>query len=195
MSSALVLDLAKEITLDHENVRDLFQRFQAAKNKEEKAPIANTLIREIAVHGDAEEMSVYNDLVQYGLENVADHNREEHLEVKRMVYEAENASIDSPDYDEIMSRAVTTFLKHSEEEEKDHLPKLVAALSPEENDALARKFLGTRMKVPSRVHPSAPVSGGIGQKAAQLQAMFHDKIVETINQRQFVEVKYAHPEL
>ena len=56
------------------------------------------------------------------------------MEVKKLVFEAETASMDDPGYVETLTLSVTTFLKHSEEEENDHLPKLVAALSPEEND-------------------------------------------------------------
>ena len=40
--------------LDHDNVRDPFERFQATSDKIQKAKIANTLIREMAVHIDAE---------------------------------------------------------------------------------------------------------------------------------------------
>jgi hypothetical protein len=68
-----LLDVAKEIKLDHDNVRDLFARymppilvsiyssclpsslsFTAATAVDEKAAIANTLIREMAIHSDAE---------------------------------------------------------------------------------------------------------------------------------------------
>jgi hypothetical protein len=48
------LDLAKEIKIDHDNVRDLLARYQAADEPELKKALASTLIREMAVHGDAE---------------------------------------------------------------------------------------------------------------------------------------------
>ncbi|KAJ8083349.1 hypothetical protein PM082_009221 [Marasmius tenuissimus] len=217
MSSATTgqLDIAREIKLDHDNVRDLFERFKLATSKDEKGIIANTLIREMAVHSDSEEISVYNDLGKYGLEDTASHNREEHAEVKKLVYAADDASIDQADYDQIMGRAVTAFLEHAKEEEEQQLPKLVSKLKPGESDvcavssfltrmvkanlvlfkALAREFLKARVKVPSRPHPSAPVSGGVAQKAAGMQGKFHDKIIETLGRRKFTDVKYAHPEV
>ena len=48
------LDVTQEIKLDHDNVRDLFERFKSATDKDQRAMIANTLIREMAIHGDAE---------------------------------------------------------------------------------------------------------------------------------------------
>ena len=66
------LDVTQEIRLDHDNVRDLFQRFvgivsldifrstqsiprfKAASDTQERKAIANTLVREMAIHSDAE---------------------------------------------------------------------------------------------------------------------------------------------
>ncbi|KAL0573646.1 hypothetical protein V5O48_008318 [Marasmius crinis-equi] len=182
-----VLDVAREIILDHDNVRDLFERFKVAANVEEKVIIANTLIREIAIHSDAEEMSLYDYMGNYGLGQSAAHNREEHAEVKQLVYVALDAQVDRPDFEEIITRAVTTFLQHSQEEETQQLPQLVAALTPDQNDALAREFLGARIKVPSRLHPVEP--------EPELQESFHSKITDAMWNRQFTNVKFAHPEL
>ncbi len=48
------LDVTEAIKLDHDNVRDLFSRYKEATELKEKTLIANTLIREMSVHGDAE---------------------------------------------------------------------------------------------------------------------------------------------
>ncbi|KAJ7580501.1 hypothetical protein C8J56DRAFT_1006460 [Mycena floridula] len=182
MSNASLLDVSQEITLDHNNVRDLFSKFKEASPNDGKESIANTLIREMAVHSDAEEISVYNDLGHHGLGGIASHNREEHTEVKKLVYAADDidASLDQTHYDEIMtsSRGNTTvnaFLEHAQEEETELLPKLVSQLSPEENDAIVRNFLKARIAVPSRPHPWAPPSGG------------------TLGGRKFTDLKYLDP--
>ena len=41
----------------------------------------------------------------------------------------------------------------------------------------------------------APQTGGLAQKAAGAQGMFHDKIIETLGNRKFVDLKFSHPEL
>ncbi|KDQ07740.1 hypothetical protein BOTBODRAFT_192202 [Botryobasidium botryosum FD-172 SS1] len=194
MSTTSNLDVTQEIKLDHDNVRDLWTRFQAASARDEKSAIANTLIREMAIHSDAEEISVYNDYERLGLSGTAEQNKEEHAEVKKLVYEADSASTKSADYDSILGKAVQAFLAHAQEEEDEQHNILRAHLTPEENDKIARAFLKARKKVPSRPHPSAPQTGQAAQKAAGMFGSVHDKIIETIGGRDFVELKYNHPE-
>ncbi|TFK54664.1 hypothetical protein OE88DRAFT_1653090 [Heliocybe sulcata] len=188
------LDVLEEIKLDHDNVRDLWSRYQTATTRDEKAVIANTLIREMAVHGDAEEISVYNDYAKLGIASTADHNKEEHHEIKKLVYEADSASTKSADYDAVLGKAVNAFITHAGEEERDQFPTIKAKLTPEENDRLARDFLKARKMVPTRPHPAAPQTGGVAQKAVGAFGSVHDKIIETLGSREFVDLKYQHTE-
>lgn len=173
---ATLLDVTHEIRIDHDNVRDLYTRFKGATDKAEKWAIANTLVREMAIHSDAEELSVYNEYARLGLGDTAEHNKEEHAEVKRLVYDADTKNFDSPEYDDVMTRAYTGFIEHAKEEEDQQFDKLKAKLTPEENDKIARAFLKARTMAPSRPHPMAPQSGGILQTAAGMQASLHDKV-------------------
>ncbi|KAF9262558.1 hypothetical protein L218DRAFT_903474 [Marasmius fiardii PR-910] len=193
-----MLNIATEIKLDHDNVRargQLSSLFKAATTKDEKGILANTLIREMAIHSDAEEITLYNEFKKYGLGETAEHNKEEHAEVKRLVYEADDASLDDPNYDQTMTKAVTNFIKHAEEEEASQLPMMTSKLSPEQNDAIAREFIKARGMVPTRPHPSAPQTGGVAQKAVGMKGKFHDKIVEVLGRRKFTDLKYSHPNL
>ncbi len=76
---------------------------------------------------------------------------------------------------------------------------------------IARAFLKARTTVPTRPHPWAPQTGGIAQKVAGMQGAFLDKVrdalatalvvmltvlrqvVETVEGRRFVDLKYEHP--
>lgn len=136
MAAAISLDVAHEIKVDHNNVRDLYQRYTAASDPADKTAIANTLIREMAIHGDAEEVSVYNEYSALSLGSTAVHNKEEHAEIKRLVYDADAARVDSPGYDGVLEKAVTAFLTHAKEEEDEQLPLIVSKLTPEENDVI-----------------------------------------------------------
>ncbi|KAI8993762.1 hypothetical protein BD414DRAFT_513444 [Trametes punicea] len=194
MSTGL-LDVTKEIKIVHDNVRDLFDRFKAATDLKEKAILANTLVREMAIHGDAEEVSVYNDYSALGLGDTAAHNKEEHAEIKRLVHSADTTSVDKPEYTSVIERAVTAFLTHAKEEEDDQHPIMRDRLSPEDNDKLARAFLKARKMVPTRPHPAAPQTGGLAQKAAGMQAHVHDKVVESFTGRDFADLRFTHPEI
>jgi len=193
MANGQLLDVTREIKLDHDNVRELFDRYKATTDPRTKKAIANTVIREMAVHSDAEEVSVYNDYAAVGLGDTATHNKEDHAEVKKLVYAADSHGFGKPDYDDILAKAVTAFDTHAREEETDQHPTLRQKLSLEDNDRIARAFLKARTAVPSRPHPWAPQSGGIAQKAAGAQGKLHDKVVETLTDRDFVDVKYTHP--
>jgi len=195
MATTNLLNVVKEVKLDHDNVRELFDRYKSAPDKENKMMIANTLIREMAIHGDAEEISLYNDYQRFGLGDTAEHNKEEHAEVKKGVYQADAASADDPNYSSILEKATLTFLEHAKEEEQQQLPLLEQKLSPKENDAMARAFLAARKKVPTRPHPAAPQTGGVMQKAAGLPASIHDKVIETVEGRKFVDLRYQHPDV
>lgn len=50
------------------------------------------------------------------------------------------------------------------------------------------RVLKARTSVPARPHPLAPQTGG------GMQGKVLDKVVETVTDRDFVDVKYAHPE-
>ena len=54
MASGKLLDIFDEIKLDHDNVRELFERYKSTTDDQTKRAIANTLIREMAIHSDAE---------------------------------------------------------------------------------------------------------------------------------------------
>lgn len=70
-----LLDVTREIKIDHDNVRDLYERFKAETDHDTKWATANTLIREMAVHSDAEELSVYKEYARLGLGDAAEHNK------------------------------------------------------------------------------------------------------------------------
>ena len=53
-TASRLLDVSQEIELDHDNVRDLWARYLVATHQPVRRAIANTLIREMAVHSDAE---------------------------------------------------------------------------------------------------------------------------------------------
>ncbi|KAI0779824.1 hypothetical protein C8Q74DRAFT_1198490 [Fomes fomentarius] len=187
-----LLDVTHEIKLDHDNVRDLFERFQAAVDTAEKATLANTLVREMAIHGDAEEASIYKDYSVLGLGDSAEHNKEEHAEIKELIYKADTTSVSDAQYDEVITQAVTTFLTHAKEEEDEQHPIIREKLSPEDSDKLARTFLKARTAVPTRPHPGAD---GVAEKAAGLQEGLVDEVVEAVQGRDFAPLKYTHPEI
>ena len=40
---------------DHSNIKDLVQRYKSATDKDQRAILVNTIVRELALHSEAEE--------------------------------------------------------------------------------------------------------------------------------------------
>ncbi|KAF8501846.1 hypothetical protein JB92DRAFT_2833715 [Gautieria morchelliformis] len=115
--------------------------------------------------------------------------KEEHREIKNLVYEADTTSSAKDDYDEILSRAVNAFDKHAAEEEKGILVEMEKTLSAETSDFEARKFLAARETAPPRPHPTAPQTGGTLQEAAAAQAKVPDRLVNFMRRVDYVDLK------
>ncbi|KAK4050467.1 hypothetical protein OIV83_003537 [Microbotryomycetes sp. JL201] len=189
------LNTIDEIITDHNNIKDLFKRYKNETDRDKKAMIVNTMIREIAIHSEAEEATVYKSLEKES-EADANHFRDEHQQLEETLYSLDYTNMDrQPDFDKKLEHGIIMFLKHSAEEESEpgQLAKLSKTLSPEDNDALAKEFLQYRDLVPTRPHPSAPQSGSVVHKALGAVTRGHDRIIEMMTGRDFVDLKYQHP--
>ncbi|KAI0093450.1 hypothetical protein BDY19DRAFT_923768 [Irpex rosettiformis] len=190
-----LLDVTREIKLDHDNVRDLFARFGRATDQKEKTLIANTLIREMFVHSDAEEVSVYNVYARLGLDDTVQHNKEDHAEIKQLLWQVEHNATDVENYDSILGNAVNVFLAHAAEEENVQHPKIRERLDVEQNDQIARTFIKARNSIPTHAYPLAPQTGGPLQKAMGIHGRVQEKMAKGAHSREYVDLKFEHPEV
>lgn len=135
------------------------------------------------------EVSANNAFRNHCVGHLVDRDLEEHHAIKQLAYKADTSmyATDPQAYDDVLNAAVQAFVAHADEEERDQLPLLTAKLSTEENDAEARKFLAARKAAPERPHPLAPQSGGLLHQAAALQSKVHDKILTSLQGRQYVD--------
>jgi len=152
-------NLIEEAIKDHRVIKDLWKRFEKEKNNNERQKIANTIIREASIHSAAEEIIVYPLLEKYFTsgEDVANHSRSEHLQLKKDLHQLDSMKVTDPEYDQLFTKAMKEFERHASEEEGDSFPQLRKAIGSEEQlDKLGVEFEKTRPKVPTRPHPSAP---------------------------------------
>ncbi|CAD6893865.1 unnamed protein product [Tilletia controversa] len=195
------LDLMREIVVDHDNIRDLRERFEAAhkeKDSQLMGRIATTMIQEASLHSDGEELSVYKALDAHDLHNVAEHDREDHQHVKQAFSKVDKLLMGpmSPDLDELVTcvrEASDIFIKHAEDEEKNQYPQLIKKLGEKDATDLTKEFLNARKMAPSRPHPSAPQSGGAMQAAAGMMSKPMDAMVQAW--RDHVPLKHHHAEV
>jgi len=151
-------DVITEILDDHKIIKNLAQRFDNEKNANERQKIANTIIREVAIHSTCEEINVYPVFEKHMAngKEMADHNRHDHLQVKKDLYQLESMKVDDDGYHKLFEKTIKELLKHMEEEESDFLPKFKDSLSQSELESLGKSFANTRTTSPTHPHPDAP---------------------------------------
>ncbi|CAI2180813.1 6266_t:CDS:2, partial [Funneliformis geosporum] len=150
-----LFDIAIE---DHSVIKSLWKRFQEEKSDNERQKIANTILREVSIHSATEEIIVY-PLVEKHLaegKDTADHNRNEHLQIKKDLYKLDSMKIGDEGYNELLKKVMDEFYEHSTKEETDLFPQLTKAIGSDELQKLASDFEKTRHTVPTRAHPFAP---------------------------------------
>ncbi|RHZ76120.1 hypothetical protein Glove_203g52 [Diversispora epigaea] len=182
-----VITCAKE---DHSIIRNLGEKFDKERNNHEKQKIANTFIREIAVHSHTEEMIIYPEFkILNNGENIADHSREEHREIKKDLSKLDGMKVSDIGYNELFKKIMKTFDKHAREEENEIFPKLANAIHESRRKELGRKFIITRPTVSTRPHPSAPDKPPM-EIAAGLATAPIDKLRDAT--RDFVEINRSY---
>ncbi|KAI0807708.1 hypothetical protein C8Q74DRAFT_82401 [Fomes fomentarius] len=144
MSDSETLDLAQVITRDHDNIRDLFNRFKDAGDTD-KVAIGNTLLRDMYIHGEAENTTLYKAMGDEGMAKEAEEDMKDHKNINQLIQQINKCQPCSKEYVDLMKRVVPMFLEHSDKEEQNHLTKL--QLSLKDSDERAKAFLKARSNV------------------------------------------------
>lgn len=159
MSATEQADLISVITSDHREVEDAFQELERESGTPEyRRRLVDHVISELVRHSVAEEQFMYPAARRH-LENgdeLADHEIAEHAEAERVMKDLEDLSATEPRFEELLRELMTDVRHHIEDEEKDLLPKLQRACSPEQLRDLGEKVVRAKTFAPTRPHPSAP---------------------------------------
>ena len=151
-------DVITEIKIDHKVISDLWERFQTTAVESEKQKIANSIIREIAVHSTCEEIVLYPTFEKHLKDGtqLANHSREEHAQVKKDLYELDKMKASDAGYSSLIGKVMKELLQHIKEEEDTILPKFQSAINLDELSSLGKSFANTRLTAPTHPHPDAP---------------------------------------
>lgn len=79
-------------------IKDLFTEYRKTTDISRKAVLANTIIREIAVHSEAEEITVYNALGKQD-DKSSQHFRDEHQALEELLYSLDYTKTSDPEFD------------------------------------------------------------------------------------------------
>lgn len=183
------------IVNEHRRVEYLYRQFKelakqpdTAETETEQAKYVNTIIRDIAQHSVTEELVLYplfEQVIPDG-KNIAEHDREEHQQVKEKLYKLDQGQYSGgkAGRESLVDDVFATFKSHADEEERDQLPALRKVMSEADRLQYGAKYLSTKKSTPTHPHPSAP-NKPPAEIAAGMAALPMDKARDMT--RQFVE--------
>ncbi len=151
-------DVITELTKDHNELRELFDRIRRSRSDAKKAELAREIITELVKHSVAEEQYLYpaaRRVLPDG-DVLADHEIAEHAEVERLLATLEKLEPGEPSFETVVEEVVTSTLHHVEDEEKDLFPRLRKALDQAELDRLGDAVRLAKQTAPTHPHPTAP---------------------------------------
>jgi hemerythrin superfamily protein len=152
-------DALKLLKQDHDEVRELFRRFDDAGDRahKTKARIVRQLIEDLAKHSAIEEQIFYpavRELTEEEEEVLE--GLEEHHIVKWTLSELDGMHPQDERFDAKVTVLKELVLHHAREEERDMFPQVRKALSPADLRDLGEQLRQAKEVAPTRPHPRAP---------------------------------------
>lgn len=145
------------ITSDHRAVDAVFEELESGKGTpEHRRDLADHVIAELVRHSVSEEQFVYPEIRRRLGDEAADHEIAEHAEAEKVMKQLDGLDPRDATFDKVLRTLIDDIRHHVEEEEREVLPKLVAACTTHELDTMAENFEKAKKTAPTRPHPAAP---------------------------------------
>jgi len=139
------MDALELLTADHNRVRGLFARFQAAEgeNDAQAARLAAKIFEELEIHTKIEEEIFYPAITKLNEEihELVTEGVEEHHVVDNLMAEAKSLSPSDEEWAAKIKVLIESVDHHAEEEEQEMFPKVRKAMGSD-----ARAELGQRLE-------------------------------------------------
>lgn len=151
-------DAFKLLTKDHRKVSSLFRTFKGlgSTDFESKKSIISDVTKELSMHASIEEQILYPQVRKVLGDQLADHSLDEHLDVKKLLYQLENMAPQDNQYDSIVEKLESSVEEHVREEENEIFAKLRAEMGESEIEEMFDKLESAKKIAPTRPHPGAP---------------------------------------
>lgn len=162
---------------DHQYLDELYEKIKSAQSTDDKTKWRNALTWNLARHVISEELTVYpamekwlgeegkaltkDDFAQHQAVCVAPSALRSILtifQVKNVLSILQDLSPTDAKFSPLLEQLMTDLDQHIEHESQEDMPKLEAAISTEESEAIALQFARTKKIVPTRSHAETPTS-------------------------------------
>ena len=134
------MEATKLLKKQHEEVKDLFEQFEAAEKDSEKQELFDRIADDFAAHGEIEEKIFYPAVYVGQLKDKLQEAVEEHLVAKRVAADLLQMEPSDEQFDAKMKVLKELIEHHVEEEEGELFPLVQKNFAREELDALGQQM-------------------------------------------------------
>lgn len=134
------MEATKLLKKQHEEVKDLFEQFEAAEKDSEKQELFDRIADDFAAHGEIEEKIFYPAVYVGQLKDKLQEAVEEHLVAKRVAADLLQMEPSDEQFDAKMKVLKELIEHHVEEEEGELFPLVRQSFAREELDALGEQM-------------------------------------------------------
>ena len=152
----------------HDDVEELFKRFQRAQSKREKESLFLAIADMLAIHSTIEEEHFYPAVRATDTNDIVDASYAEHRQVKILLSELIEMEPDDPDFVPRCEELSQRVLDHVEEERARLFPNVRRILDDDQLEAIAQAMLATmtelleegspRERVVEEIHETQPTA-------------------------------------
>ncbi len=145
-------DIVRLIVSEHNEVKELFDKYLLSKNASEQEKIVKKIIHDLLVHETAEEEVVYPKLKSFPTgQEIADSRIEEEKQAETKLKELQKMKADDPNFSSTVEEIIRAVTEHSMEEEKQVLPLLREHLDVEQREEMGQKFMEVHNRASSEI--------------------------------------------
>ncbi|MFF4583513.1 hemerythrin domain-containing protein [Streptomyces sp. NPDC001389] len=151
-------DVVAELTADHDEVRDYFQRLGRTVAPEERRNLADLLTIELVRHSVAEEQYLYPAVREHLQDGdlIADKEIADHGRAERLMKQLQEEDAAGTRFTSLVRELEADVLAHIHDEERNLFPALRHACARDVLDDLGDKTRRAKKTAPTRPHPGAP---------------------------------------
>ncbi|MEV7617434.1 hemerythrin domain-containing protein [Streptomyces sp. NPDC089799] len=151
-------DVIRELTADHDEVKDFFEELRAATTPDERRAAADKLTIELVRHSVAEEQYLYPAVREHldGGDTIADKEIADHAAAEEMMKRLEDLDVAGQEFSRCVEGLRTEVLAHIKDEEENLFPSLRHTCPQATLDDLGDRIRTAKKLAPTRPHPGAP---------------------------------------
>lgn len=152
-------DIVDLIRADHNNVRALFEEFDAASG-DRRNELWQMIVRLLAVHETAEEEIVHPLVRRFvdGGDDIVDARLAEEDAAKKTLAELEQLGPDAVEFPERFGAFARDVLAHADREEREELPALRESVDADDLRRITSVYEAAKAVAPTHPHKLAPES-------------------------------------